>query len=380
LRKALLAELNEEYGIGGLPRIVTSILGAKLVGQPLKRFVEFDLFNRSPTTWADYSPTHRMADFFRFVNNEAGGRFFRDKVTAFERCVAEGVPTLPISGVALRAHNGVTAAPLLADLQSLREFIAGDAMPADAFVKPAGGLGGEGAFATFHTAAGWRVEGAHLDSNALAARIGGSGDPKGVLIQPRMTASDCMAAVGGQFGLPTLRIQTALTRSGPQVVYIVQKILGGSTNVDNFSAGAKGNLIAAVDPASGEYGAAYGKREGRRHVLSRFTNHPRLGARIMGTRLPVIDDAVAVALAAARAFPEAPLIGSDIAVTTEGVRLVEINNSPDQRLGQIACGKGVAALFRDVVPELALPADRLATAKLLFAARINKRWEVVRFD
>lgn len=375
-----IGELVAEYGRAALPMVPKVLIGRVLFGLPIDHIVGFDLHNRSLRTWPRYAATMRLAAFFRFVNNEHGGAdFFRDKVLSAERCVQRGVPILSISAVAARTAPMPAAFRALGDIDAVADFIAGPDMPASAFIKPAGGMGGAGAFAARRSDAGWSVEGAILSDGELARKIVSNGDGKGFLIQPAFRAAAEMSPAGGVFGLPTLRVQTALTRAGPRVLYIVQKILGGKMTVDNFSGGAKGNLIAAVDPATGELGMAYGRAANRKHVLSRHAVHPRTGERISGARLPRIAEIVDVAHRIAAAFPESPLVGSDIAVTEDGVHVVEINNSPDQMLAQIACGRGVADIYRDIIPELSLPDAQLEKAKALFAACVNKRWKTVRF-
>jgi hypothetical protein len=378
--RTLASELWDEYRLGALPRLAKSVAGARIVGFPLRRVPQLRLHERPLSQWPYFAPTAQLASVFRFVNNDRGGDFFRDKVLSFERCLERGVPILPLSAVALRRLDGIVRLPALDDEEALRRFVAGAAMPDDAFIKPAGGLGGAGAFAARRANGHWRDGGKQLDLDGLVGRIAAVADDKGVIIQPRAVPHGAMSLAGARFGLPTLRVQTALTEDGPEVVYVVQKILGGKMLVDNFSRGTKGNLIAAVDPATGVYGQAKGLAAGRKAVLSAFSHHPATGEPITGVTLPMIADIVAVARQTAEAFPESPLIGSDIAVTTDGVRIVEVNNSPDQLLGQIATGRGVGEIFRDVLPRLSMPAADRAEAMRMFAARINKRWRRVRFD
>ena len=65
-----------------------------------------------------------------------------------------------------------------------------------------------------------------------------------------------------------------------------------------------------------------------------YATHPVTGGAIPGFRVPQWDEVLALALRSHRAFAEALIVGWDIAVTTDGVVMVEANSSPGVRLGQ----------------------------------------------
>lgn len=347
-------ELVADRGAAGAAQAVRLVIGRIAHGIGPERALLFDLAGEPLQSWPSYVTTSDFAPFFRFVNNARGSTFWRDKVRTAERCAEYGVPMLPIIAVAGRAEPGGGSFRAFGDAKPLEAFLAGGDMPSRAFFKPAGDHGGAGAFRAERTAGGWWVGDAELTCGDLAERLLTEPDVKGMLIQPRATAPAAMRYAGGERALPTIRVQTALTESGPVVVYAIQKIIVGDTVVDNFSSGAKGNLVAAIDPDRGMLGKAYGRPAGRRLLISPFTANPGNGEPIEGRAAVGFADVVDVARRTALAFPELPLLGIDIAVTEDGAVVVETNNSPDQLLAQIACRRGGRSFFAPLMDKLAI--------------------------
>jgi hypothetical protein len=78
----------------------------------------------------------------------------------------------------------------------------------------------------------------------------------GLLLQPTLHSHPDLQPVGGDFGLSTIRINTALTNSGPEILFIFAKLLGGQSLTDNFTEGRSGNMIAQVDAQTGVFDAS----------------------------------------------------------------------------------------------------------------------------
>lgn len=360
--------------------VVPKILAGRVIhGMDAATIVALDLQNQPFLSWPKFAANGQMWSFFSYVNNRNGGdEFFRDKVLACGRCVEHGIPIIPILAVVGRKLSRPHPFRALFNAADVEALLESDVTPSELFVKPAGGDSGSGAFSAVRADGGWVVEDELFTSRALAQRIVTAADDKGMIVQPCAKHPAGLAAIGAEFGLATMRVQTALTRSGPRVLYVVQKILGGRHEVDNYSDGAKGNLLALVDLETGQLGRAFGLPESRRRVLASFGTHPLTGARIEGSTIPEIASVVQIAEKIALAFPQSRLLGSDLAITTEGVQLVETNNGPGQNLIQIPGRVGLADMFGDVVPELAMTDAEVAEAMRIFAVCINKRWKTVR--
>lgn len=94
--------------------------------------------------------------------------------------------------------------------------------------------------------------------------------------------------------------------------------------VDNFTAGG---LASPVNVVTGVLNTAFRKKVAEAHID--FDRHPETNALIAGRQLPHWRDVVALALRAHDAFPQFPSVGWDIAITDEGLVVVEANYNWD---------------------------------------------------
>ena len=76
-------------------------------------------------------------------------------------------------------------------------------------------------------------------------------------------------------------------------------------------------------------------------LFTEITHHPDSGQPILGTQVPNWPEIARIALEASRIVPEIPLTGWDIAPVDGGAVLVELNETPDFRLHQIADRRGI---------------------------------------
>lgn len=166
----------------------------------------------------------------------------------------------------------------------------------------------------------------------LLTMVQGSGYDRW-LIQQAISGHADITRLTGSPALQTLRLVTVIRGGDVKVVAARFRINGGSQIFDNFDGGRTGNLIATVDRVSGRI----------RHVkagdpsgfgLLTVNHHPRTGAVLSGWKLPLWDEAVAVAKAAALAFVPAVTVGWDIGITDRGVFLIEGNPSWDPLPGE----------------------------------------------
>jgi hypothetical protein len=366
-------EAFAEFGIAA-PGILARTFAGRIRYGLGPEFVFFhNLHERPMSCWPGYRALDdRIKAAFRIVNFQNGGDWlFRDKVRATDRAIDRSVPVAPVIAVAGRSDEPPRHVPALDDAAAIAALLASDALPEEIFVKPVGDFGGASAFAARRNGENWAVGSTDLSPAEVAARIlAGVRGSKGSVIQPRLQSHPAYQPIGGDFGLMTLRVHTALTGDGPQIVSITQKILGGKAIVDNFSQGAKGNLLAGVDMETGLLGTAIGRPAANRIVMRRYRHHPKTDGAIEGFAIPCFAELRAVALRICAAFPETPLLGSDIAITPAGPLLLEINTTPDIALPQLASGQSIAELLAPVLGTLAIdPASRDAARRLLLDRR-----------
>ena len=241
-----------------------------------------------------------------------------DKAKFFHVCRESGVPTIEV--LASFAGGRVTW------------HSADGRLPArDLFTKPAQADGGEGVQLWTCESGTYATEGdGPLTADALVGRLAEWSRSSDWLVQPRLRDHPDLARLSSG-GLCTVRVVTAMEgpESGPDVLVTVLRMAASSTTVDNFG---EGGLAAPVDPATGVLGPAV--RKDIAEAAVDVSVHPATGHRIEGARVPHWDEVLALARRAHRAFPGLLVIGWDIAVTTEGVVVVEGNAKPGSNLSQ----------------------------------------------
>jgi len=131
----------------------------------------------------------------------------------------------------------------------------------------------------------------------------------------------------------TVRVVTARSPSGdPELIIAALRMPTGMSRVDNFAAGG---LAAPIDIPSGRLGAAVYKDPRKPDV----DIHPDSKHRIEGELLPFWQEVQELCLRAHREFPRVATVGWDVAITTEGPKLIEANPGFCVEVVQMAHGK-----------------------------------------
>lgn len=161
------------------------------------------------------------------------------------------------------------------------------------------------------------------------------------IAQKKLSPSSELADImpGGAMG--TVRIMTYRHRDDSVTVpYAFVKLpVSGQVN-DNFLHGSTGNLLCGIDVASGCMMTAYGVSPGAVTLESHDT-HPETGAVIKGRSVPRWQAIVDLCIDAANKFPEFRTVGWDVAVTDDGLYLLEGNRTYDPDGLQVTLRRGV---------------------------------------
>lgn len=244
-----------------------------------------------------------------------------DKVVFARDCRRSGLPSIPVIGV---AKDGV--------MRWHRSRFEGDW-----FVKPIGGKGGRGIERWDRVDRQTLRRGSEMISRAeIARRLAQRSATEPCLIQPRIENHPDLADLNNG-ALATVRALTCLDeQSRPELVGAVFRMATGSNNVvDNMHAGG---IVAGIDLAAGTLGPA--SNLGTDVRLGWLSAHPVTGAGIEGRVLPFAAKIKPFAESAHRAFADRVIIGWDIAITPDGLLLVEANGAPDLDIMQrsFRCG------------------------------------------
>jgi hypothetical protein len=313
----------------------------------------------------------------RMINWQGDGkRLTVDKLITAERLAAAGIPSAPLIAVIGRDAAAHPHGGRFSQWSEVEEIAAAlPSCPASLFVKPATGWRGEDVLGPERHDGAWTVEGRTMSGCELAQHLLRTAPTSGLLLQERVRSHPDLAPVGGELGLGTVRINTALTADGPELFFTFGKIMGSRGLVDNFSGGRFGNLLVRIDAGSGEITHAFGRKPGQRFLMERVTEHPVTRTALIGFRLPQWHAAVALAKRAAAAFPEAPLVGCDVAITADGPLVIEVQSDWDANAAELILGCGLRPVLRDVIPRLRLGDElkKRALAHLALPAKVQAR-------
>lgn len=135
----------------------------------------------------------------------------------------------------------------------------------------------------------------------------------------------------------TMRLYVLNGPAGAILHRAVLRLPVGVNMYDNFKGGASGNLLAALDD-DGHVIRVIGASGSELREVDR---HPDTGASLNGWRVPDWDEAVSICTRAASAFPGLRIQAWDVASTSNGPTLVELNTHGDLDLIQVAHRKGI---------------------------------------
>lgn len=149
-----------------------------------------------------------------------------------------------------------------------------------------------------------------------------------------------------------LRIHTFLAPDRTEIIRAIFKINVGKRDSDNFSHGRSGNMLAAIDIATGKV----------QRVVSGIgvsqridPPHPQSGRSMVGFEIPYWRQVVEMVREAQAAFHGYICPGWDIAVCDDGPRILEVNAFGDIDLSQHACRTGfVDSQFMSLMRERGL--------------------------
>jgi hypothetical protein len=160
-----------------------------------------------------------------------------------------------------------------------------------------------------------RVDGTWFDVETLLASLSEQGGT--FLVQERLENHPHLAALGLP-SLATLRVVTYGTRDNIRVARASLKLPVGRHGVDNYHAGG---IAAPVNLESGVVGQAVGEKG-----MEWLSSHPESGRRFEGMTVPLWNEVLAETRRAAMSMPEFRCLGWDVAVTLDGIRILEANS------------------------------------------------------
>jgi hypothetical protein len=351
--KQLLREyaLATYYGADKRPArlLPTGLLVARArlkYGISPRTFSQLRLAQAPEAAWCNY--ILKMKTFlpvFKLLIPEHMRRLSANKILFYEHCRRAGLPHVPIiCRIGSTPHPVGSLIDHVTDAGCLEAKLL--AAPRELFVKPIHGHQGNGAFALTRRDGGYEFDGRTGTASDLFAHLDDQCSPdNGFIIQPRMKPHAEMMPLASAPGLSTVRLITAMYADGPRALFACLKIATGSNSVDNFAHGSTGNLLAGIDVATGVMMPAVGSARPDWPAMVEVASNPENGYPIAGSRVPLWPEVVTTALRGQDSLPEFKTIGWDIAITSDGVVLVEANYGYDPLIIETAYGRGLKAEF-----------------------------------
>jgi hypothetical protein len=306
-------------------------------------FSLFDLAHVPEREWSEYIIMRPSFDARRDALSPGDVRgVVNDKIIFYEHCLRAGLPTIPM--ICCVGGSGGQIGSAVEHVTDPKRFEALlQAASPQIFVKPLNGAHGEDTFrATRH---GGDFEYGDQVGNAadffayLQRRCGAQA---GFILQPRIHPHpEMLSLASANGGLPTVRVVTAIYPDGPQVLFACLKIPVGANIADNFGRSTNGNLVAGIEVQSGAVTHVRGSSRRDWPVMISVEEHPDTGYRIAGSRVPLWETIIETALQGQRSLPGLKTIGWDIALTPEGVVLVEPNANYGVYSLQVANQRGL---------------------------------------
>ncbi|MES2304401.1 MAG: sugar-transfer associated ATP-grasp domain-containing protein [Gemmatimonadota bacterium] len=318
----------------------------RLLGMSPGEFDRYDLWDRRrPLTervaYLSHAE-HRIIE--KAVNPADAVRALNDKILTTQRLVAAGIPMPKLLGV-IGGMSATTGAPTSASIATALSALAAAASPGGIVIKPNRGQGGHGVevFPRTDRAGLVRPDGSVVSIAAVAAML--ANRPVAQWKVEEWLAPHPATARFAPESLATVRILTFRAPDGRiNVGPATLKLPIDASGVDNFGAG---NLAAPLDLTTGRLGPAV-------HAITRgkVVVHPRTGERIEDAVLPQVEALVQLASAAAEVLNELTILGWDIALTTDGPRVIEGNAWWSELILQKPHGRGiVAGRFAELLEE-----------------------------
>ncbi len=259
-----------------------------------------------------------------------------NKIAAAAVLGAYGLSAPPLLG--LHAAGALSGDGRTSTAEELEKFLL-HRLVTPAFGKPLQGLQSLGTISISsldaETGLLIRQDGSEIPAAALAREIHDSYGQSGYIFQPRLAPHADVRAVCGD-RVATVRVITLMTEEGPRIFRAAWKIPAGANSVDNFW--REGNILAAIDLENGTVSRAI---TGTGTAMREIDKHPDTGAAFSGLKVPLFEDICRAALTGAAAFSGFGLLGWDIAATKDGPVVIELNDTPDAVMAQIAHRKGL---------------------------------------
>ncbi len=278
-----------------------------------------------------YISRRKMLKIERLLNPPTWESVTDDKGIFYRYCNALGIPVPKLCALFFRTTAGWSSSGLILKGRDDWERFLREELPSEFVVKPAQGYYGVRVNVFARTDTGEFVDGSGTSYTAgdLYESMASDAGFDSFVIQERVRNHPELMRLSGTEYLQTVRILTFIDRNGECHVYHAHlRAIVGDNVIDNFEHGRTGNVHAEVYLDSGTLQPAFGPSESGVGVATVY-EHPKTGVAFEGFQLPMWPEACAFAREVAFKFLPCRAFGWDIAMTPDGLLLIEANWNAD---------------------------------------------------
>ena len=279
------------------------------------------LWEKDRASWRNYYASiydaYQRGRLRKEVHKKEYEVLFEDKNVCYQLCKAAELP-LPVQYETLNPS---------ADYRSVLRTILKESPSTELIVKDAFGKGGSGIFMVNKDVGSGEILVSSKDGQQMSL-------DKFVLnnysvVQERVVQHPDLSKVS--LSTNTCRIVTMRTKSGKVIILgALMRFSGGDSFVDNASSGG---IAVGVDLDTGRL-----KPDGFDFKSRTFQSHPVSKIIFDGFQVPEWDDVISLAKKIQNSFSYYPLLGHDLAITSDGATIIEINAAHDNILLEMCCG------------------------------------------
>lgn len=309
-------------------------------------FSYYRLENIPESEWDEYIVDQNQFNKILAGNSSVKARReVGNKLRFYQHCINNKLPIVPVYCVFSDSQDlTVDGVERVSNLNKWQEILS--RLPKELFIKPVLGRSGMGSFAVVR----------ENDLLHFSGRIGSVEDlyrylmervksGQSFIIQPRLRTYSSLMGIVSSKGLSTVRIITIMGNNKPQIIMSCFKMVRGNNEHDNFLKGLSNNLIVPINIDTGELKQAWGSLRSDWPQMIQYASHPDTGKQIEGVILPFWHEICELALRAQKSVPLLPTIGWDIALTDDGVLIVEANTAYGVAAFQLFEGRGLKSEF-----------------------------------
>lgn len=311
-----------------------------------RNFSLFGLAAVPRKTWSNYLANEPLKKKYATFTPQEARVLADDKLRFFQHCRVHGIGTPPVLALITATPDDGNDVPHAYSPAALARLLP----PGAYFIKPGNGSHGEGAFSL-------RVTGSQLRWSGKAGSYADFFDDclvalrhtDALIVQPKLVNHEHIVEFTSARGLSTIRVVTVRSGDGIDIIGACMRIIVGESEVDTFRHGAAGNLVAAIDVASGILSTGRGSSSTAWPKMRDAVHHPVSRIGIPGFKLPFWDDVIALTKLAHASVGGLQTVGWDVAITDNGPVIIEANWRYDIDILQVAYKTGYRRIIDDSI-------------------------------